>query len=131
MKIVLAYSGGLDTSVLLAWIKETYNAALDLGGEALIRLGFHPFHAEQLKETFSATEDEMVESMYQSWLSSTDSGMSPGYRELFMQQESVIRAAMQSDRTDRHSVSERAWNPPPKGYAEALSGSDAGGTESN
>ncbi len=27
MKIVLAYSGGLDTSVLLSWIKETYNNA--------------------------------------------------------------------------------------------------------
>ena len=26
MKIVLAYSGGLDTSVLLSWIKETYGA---------------------------------------------------------------------------------------------------------
>ena len=25
MKIVLAYSGGLDTSVLLSWIKEKYN----------------------------------------------------------------------------------------------------------
>ena len=28
MKIVLAYSGGLDTSVLLAWIKEKYNAEM-------------------------------------------------------------------------------------------------------
>ncbi len=27
-KIVLAYSGGLDTSVLLSWIKETYNAEI-------------------------------------------------------------------------------------------------------
>lgn len=26
MRIVLAYSGGLDTSVILAWLKETYNA---------------------------------------------------------------------------------------------------------
>ena len=26
MKIVLAYSGGLDTSVLLVWLKEKYNA---------------------------------------------------------------------------------------------------------
>ena len=25
-KIVLAYSGGLDTSVILAWLKETYQA---------------------------------------------------------------------------------------------------------
>jgi argininosuccinate synthase len=38
MKIVLAYSGGLDTSVLLAWLKETYKAEIvafcaDLGQE--------------------------------------------------------------------------------------------------
>ena len=26
MKVVLAYSGGLDTSVILHWIKETYHA---------------------------------------------------------------------------------------------------------
>src|SRR5215212_5052799 len=28
MKIVLAYSGGLDTSVLVAWLKETYRAEI-------------------------------------------------------------------------------------------------------
>ena len=28
MKIILAYSGGLDTSVLLSWIKETYDAEM-------------------------------------------------------------------------------------------------------
>src|SRR5205823_6005817 len=28
MKIVLAYSGGLDTSVLLSWIKDKYNAEM-------------------------------------------------------------------------------------------------------
>ncbi|MDQ3621559.1 MAG: argininosuccinate synthase [Verrucomicrobiota bacterium] len=28
MKIVLAYSGGLDTSVLLSWLKETYEAEI-------------------------------------------------------------------------------------------------------
>jgi argininosuccinate synthase len=28
MKIILAYSGGLDTSVILSWIKETYGAEL-------------------------------------------------------------------------------------------------------
>ncbi|MGI8604306.1 MAG: argininosuccinate synthase [Verrucomicrobiales bacterium] len=28
MKVVLAYSGGLDTSVLLSWIKETYSAEM-------------------------------------------------------------------------------------------------------
>ena len=28
MKIVVAYSGGLDTSVLLTWLKETYGAEI-------------------------------------------------------------------------------------------------------
>ena len=101
-------------------IKETYHAALDLGREALTRLGIHPFRAEQLKNTFIATENETVEDMFQSWVSSTDSGMSPGYRELFMQQEAAIRAAMQEDRSNRHSAHERGWNPPPKGYAEDI-----------
>ena len=38
MKIVVAYSGGLDTSVILNWIKETYRAEViafcaDIGQE--------------------------------------------------------------------------------------------------
>ena len=42
MKIVLAYSGGLDTSVILSWIKETYNAEIiafcaDIGQEEELR----------------------------------------------------------------------------------------------
>lgn len=42
MKIVLAYSGGLDTSVLLTWLKEKYNAEMiafcaDVGQEEELR----------------------------------------------------------------------------------------------
>ena len=38
MKIVLAYSGGLDTSVILRWLKENYRAEIvafcaDIGQE--------------------------------------------------------------------------------------------------
>ena len=45
MKIVLAYSGGLDTSVLLTWLKEKYNAEMiafcaDVGQEEELR-GLH------------------------------------------------------------------------------------------
>ena len=28
-KVVLAYSGGLDTTVLIPWLKETYNYKID------------------------------------------------------------------------------------------------------
>lgn len=38
MKIVVAYSGGLDTSIILKWLKERYNAEIiafcaDIGQE--------------------------------------------------------------------------------------------------
>ena len=64
-KIVLAYSGGLDTSVILAWLKETYECqviayAVDLGqGEEIdgieekaLKTGADEFIVEDLKEEF-------------------------------------------------------------------------------
>ncbi len=66
-KIVLAYSGGLDTSVILKWLQETYHAEIiafcaDLGqGEDLNAvkkkaqaLGVKKVYVEDLRETFVA-----------------------------------------------------------------------------
>ena len=65
MKIVLAYSGGLDTSVILAWLKQKYDAeviayAADLGQEEdwdavrekALRTGASKVYIEDMKETF-------------------------------------------------------------------------------
>ena len=65
MKVVLAYSGGLDTSVILKWLQENYNAEVicytsDLGQEIdrkaiyknAKRLGVKNIIIEDLKETF-------------------------------------------------------------------------------
>ncbi len=65
MKIVLAYSGGLDTSVILSWLMETYECpviayAADLGQgdnmddvkEKAIKTGAEEVIVEDLKETF-------------------------------------------------------------------------------
>ena len=64
-KIVLAYSGGLDTSVILRWLRETYGAEViaytaDLGqGEELIpirekalKTGASAVHVADLREEF-------------------------------------------------------------------------------
>jgi argininosuccinate synthase len=64
-KIVLAYSGGLDTSVIIRWLKETYNAEVvafcaDLGqGEDLkavkkkaLATGASKAYVEDLREEF-------------------------------------------------------------------------------
>lgn len=75
-------------------VKEAYFSALELGCLALLRLGIDEVRAEKLKKAFIQVENDTVEEMYQSWVESDDSGMSPGYRELFMQQEVVIRETM-------------------------------------
>jgi argininosuccinate synthase len=64
-KIVLAYSGGLDTSVAINWLKETYNTEIiafcaDLGQgedieaikEKALKTGASKVHIEDLKEEF-------------------------------------------------------------------------------
>lgn len=64
-KAVLAYSGGLDTSVILAWLKETYDCAVitfsaDIGqGEELddieekaLKTGAEKVYIDDLKEEF-------------------------------------------------------------------------------
>ncbi len=65
-KVVLAYSGGLDTSVILRWLQETYGcevvtftADLGQGGEVeearakAEMLGIKEIHIEDLRETFT------------------------------------------------------------------------------
>ncbi|WP_299744869.1 argininosuccinate synthase [Devosia sp.] len=64
-KVVLAYSGGLDTSIILKWLQETYNCEVvtftaDLGqGEELEparkkaeMMGIREIHIEDLREEF-------------------------------------------------------------------------------
>jgi len=66
MKIVVAYSGGLDTSVLLTWLKETYQAEIiafcaDVGQEEeldgleekALRTGASKCYVDDLREEFA------------------------------------------------------------------------------
>ena len=66
MKIVLAYSGGLDTSVLLSWIQEKYSAEMiafcaDIGQEEeldgleekALRTGASKLYVDDLSEEFA------------------------------------------------------------------------------
>ncbi|MCP5519708.1 MAG: argininosuccinate synthase [Verrucomicrobiales bacterium] len=66
MKIVLAYSGGLDTSVILAWLKEAYSAEIvafcaDIGQEEELKglkpkalgTGASSIYIEDLRDEFA------------------------------------------------------------------------------
>ena len=99
-------------------VKETYYSALDLGCQALIQLGFQPHRAEQAKMAFITTENQTSDDMFASWVASEDSGMSPSYRELFMQQEQALREVMPGDHSD--GVTQPDLNPSLKIYGDAI-----------
>ena len=101
-------------------VKETYYSALDMGCQALIQLGFRPNHAEELKTAFITTENQASDNMFESWVASEHSGMSPSYRELFMQQEQSLREVMQGNHDNGQGMTERDLNPSLKIYGEHL-----------
>ena len=52
-KVVLAYSGGLDTSVILKWLQETYDCDHNHKSlEAISKLLMYPVHQSRLKPLY-------------------------------------------------------------------------------
>jgi len=99
---------------------ETYHSALELGTHTLKSLGVHPFHVEQKKTAYKQIEDEQSDLLYDAWKSESDGErrFDNHYRKLFIQLEESVEQAMAKDRRGVHSLSEREWTPPPKGYAD-------------
>ena len=100
-------------------ISETYYSALELAQQALQNLGIHPYKAQQLKAAFAEIEKMESDKLYQSWRDEDEHHtFTQHYRELFMALEDRLVKAMNKDRDDKHSRSERGWTPPPKNYLD-------------
>ena len=79
-KVVLAYSGGLDTSVILKWLKETYNCEVvtftaDLGQD-------EDFNSVQLKAEQQGTKEIFIEDLKEEFVSDYVFPMSVSYTHL-------------------------------------------------
>ena len=98
---------------------ETYHSALEMGVHTMRSLGAHPFLAEQQRMTFKRVEDDKSDLLYETWIDESEGErVDNNYRKLFIQLEEHIAEAMGKDKRGIHSLSEREWTPPPKGYAE-------------
>ncbi|WP_419536520.1 monovalent cation:proton antiporter-2 (CPA2) family protein [Endozoicomonas sp.] len=98
-------------------VSETYHSALNMGTHALEALGFHPFHAEQMRQNFVEVDNSNCLKLYESWRAEDESrSFGDHYRDLFIKLEGLMRDSMKKDRADRHTRSERGWTPPPKDY---------------
>jgi CPA2 family monovalent cation:H+ antiporter-2 len=96
---------------------ETYHSALEVGSQALVDLGFHPFDVEQKKNTFKKIELEASDSLFDEWNSgSKGERYSTDYKRLFMEYQQKITDNMSGDKTDNDESSERSLTPPPNEY---------------
>ncbi|QYJ76728.1 monovalent cation:proton antiporter-2 (CPA2) family protein [Shewanella sp. FJAT-52076] len=102
-------------------VSESFYSALNMGGEALIRLGIHPFAAEQRKTAMVEREKAHASELYEAWLEVRDNlDRRERYLKLFIKLEAALKEDMGKDRMDGHSRSLSGWTPPPKGYDKEL-----------
>ena len=104
-------------------VSETYHSALEVGAEALKRLGIHAFRAERAKHNFVEMEQAHSDQLFASWQDDSEDrlkGFDDDYRDLFMQLQEKLLQTMKQDPTDGHSKSERGWTPLPKSIAKEL-----------
>jgi CPA2 family monovalent cation:H+ antiporter-2/glutathione-regulated potassium-efflux system ancillary protein KefC len=79
-------------------ISETYNSALTMAGEALIRVGIEPAKAEKLKKKFTAVEEKHFDTLFHSWRNEGESfGFDEHFLKLFMKIEAELIKTMQRD----------------------------------
>jgi monovalent cation:proton antiporter-2 (CPA2) family protein len=98
---------------------ETFHSALEVGAHSLVALGLHPFKVQQQVSAFRDIESSASDKLYQAWQEeSEENRYDNNYRKLFIELEESIKGAVNSERSDRHTGSERGWTPPPKGYAD-------------
>ncbi len=102
-------------------IKETYYSALEVSGKALVELGYHPFHANNMKDKYTSKDLENSDRLFQMWGDiQGDEEQLNQFRKMFKELEGEIVESMREDRFDEHSMGERGWTPPPKDYIQEM-----------
>ncbi|MCG3746564.1 monovalent cation:proton antiporter-2 (CPA2) family protein [Vibrio cincinnatiensis] len=95
-------------------VSETYHSALEIGAQAMISLGFHPFFVEHQKNTYKKVESTHSDSMYTAWNAEAQGKerVDNNYIKLFIELEERLKQEMAFDRTDRRFDAEHSWVPP-------------------
>jgi CPA2 family monovalent cation:H+ antiporter-2/glutathione-regulated potassium-efflux system ancillary protein KefC len=82
-------------------VSETYYSALELGKEALKKLGVHPFIASQKKSTFAELEEGFRKKLFETWQESDgDKQFQSSYQALFLELEALLAERMPKAHND-------------------------------
>ena len=92
-------------------VSETYHSAVVMGSQAMKALGISARQAKKIKHKFKELELLSKESLYQTWLSnSEDDKFNTTYRDLYLQLEEALAAAMQHDENSDDVQTDQASN---------------------
>lgn len=106
---------GVDVAV-----REMFDASLEVGMEALRRLGTHPFKVEKIARAFRKHDRESLDELYGLWDQNPDISTNRAFLARAKQRVETLEAALSTERSELHDRSERGWTPPPKGYTKAF-----------
>ena len=101
-------------------IREMFDGSLELGKEALIALGMHPFKVEKMSQAFRRHDQAGLEDLYELWDEDIAVSSNKAYLARAREHGESLKDMMDADRLQLHDRSERGWTPPPKGYAETF-----------
>ena len=101
-------------------IREMFDGSLELGKEALIALGMHPFKVEKMSQAFRRHDQAGLEDLYELWDEDIAVSSNKAYLARAREHGESLKDMRDADRLQLHDRSERGWTPPPKGYAETF-----------
>jgi Kef-type K+ transport system membrane component KefB/voltage-gated potassium channel Kch len=97
-------------------IREMFDASLELGIEALKRLGMHPFKVQKMAQAFRRHDEVGLDQLYDLWDENPDIARNRAFLARAKEHGESLKDMMESDRLQLHDRTERGWTPPPKGY---------------
>ena len=101
-------------------VRELFDASVELGKEALIAVGMHPFKVHKMSQAFRRHDQAGLDSLYELWDVDTAMSSNKAYLARAREHRATLKDLMETDRLQLHDRSERGWTPPPKHYAEKL-----------
>jgi voltage-gated potassium channel Kch len=101
-------------------VRELFDASVELGKEALIAVGMHPFKVHKMSQAFRRHDQAGLDSLYELWDVDTAMSSNKAYLARAREHRATLKELMETDRLQLHDRSERGWTPPPKHYAEKL-----------
>jgi monovalent cation:proton antiporter-2 (CPA2) family protein len=100
--------------------RELFHSSLALGGEAMKRLGMHPFRVRNMLHAFRRHDRAGMEQRYALWDENPDMASNKAFLASAREHGERLAESMESDRIEFHDRSERGWTPPPKDYTDHI-----------